>query len=98
MTAKKQDTSPCNESSLPTAVQNSGMNDKPRSLSLRLAWIVAATSFSFVVVQLDVTIVNVALPRIGEELHAGIDTLQWIVDAYTLVFAVLLLSAGVLGD
>ncbi len=73
------------------------MADKTRFSQL-LAWIVAATSFSFVVVQLDVTIVNVALPRIGEELHAGVDTLQWIVDAYTLVFAVLLLSAGVLGD
>jgi len=74
------------------------MNSKPGTFSPLLAWIVTATSFSFVVVQLDVTIVNVALPRIGGELHAGIDALQWIVDAYTLVFAVLLLSAGVLGD
>lgn len=59
-----------------------------------LAWIVTATSFSFVMVQLDITIVNVALPRIGEELHNGVDTLQWIVDAYTLAFVVLLLSGG----
>ncbi len=70
---------------------------RPR-FSATLAWTVAATSFSFVVVQLDVTIVNVALPRIGAELRAGVEALQWIVDAYTLVFAVLLLSAGVLGD
>jgi len=62
------------------------------------AWILAAASFSFVVVQMDVTIVNVALPQLGAVLHAGVDALQWIVDAYTLVFAVLLLSAGVLGD
>ncbi|MFI4980691.1 MAG: MFS transporter, partial [Nevskiales bacterium] len=74
------------------------MNHKTGVFSPLLAWIVTATSFSFVVVQLDVTIVNVALPRIGEELHSGVDTLQWIVDAYTLAFAVLLLSAGVLGD
>lgn len=59
---------------------------------------IAATSFGFVVVQLDVTIVNVALPRIGAELGAPVASLQWVVDAYTLTFAVLLLSAGVLAD
>jgi DHA2 family methylenomycin A resistance protein-like MFS transporter len=74
------------------------MNQNTGTFSPLLAWIVTATSFSFVVVQMDVTIVNVALPRIGTELHAGVDALQWIVDAYTLAFAVLLLSAGVLGD
>lgn len=59
---------------------------------------VLATSFGFVAVQLDVTIVNVALPQIGRELAGGVAALQWVVDAYTLAFAVLLLSAGVLGD
>jgi len=63
-----------------------------------LRWLLAAASFGFVVVQLDVTIVNVALPRIGADLHTGVAGLQWIVDAYTLAFAVLLLSAGILGD
>lgn len=60
--------------------------------------IVAAASFGFVVVQLDVTIVNVALPAISQSLGAGMAELQWVVDAYSLVFAVLLLSAGVIGD
>ena len=59
--------------------------------------IVAAASVGFVVTQLDVTIVNVALPAIGQNLDAGIAQLQWVVDAYSLVFAVLLLSAGVIG-
>ena len=63
-----------------------------------LRWVLVATSFAFVVVQLDVTIVNVALPRIGVDLRAPVSGLQWVVDAYTLAFAVLLLSAGVLGD
>jgi len=63
-----------------------------------LLWTVTATSFSFVVAQLDVTIVNVALPSIAADLGAGVASLQWIVDGYTLAFAVLLLSAGVLGD
>ena len=60
--------------------------------------ILLACSFAFIIVQLDVTIVNVALPQIGAELGARISDLQWVVDAYTLGFAVFLLSAGVLGD
>lgn len=56
------------------------------------------SSFAFALVQLDVTVVNVALPRIGAELTADIAALQWVVDAYGLSFAVLLLSAGLLGD
>lgn len=59
---------------------------------------VALTSIGFAVVQLDVTIVNVALPRIGANLGASVAALQWIVDAYTLSFAVLLLTAGALSD
>jgi len=61
-------------------------------------WIIAATSFGFVVSQLDVTIVNVALPKMGESLQASVSGLQWVVDAYALLFASLLLSAGALGD
>lgn len=63
-----------------------------------MLWTLIATSFAFVVVQLDVTIVNVALPQIGASLHSGVTGLQWVVDAYTLSFAVLLIAAGVLGD
>jgi len=63
-----------------------------------MGWIVAATSFSFVVTQLDVTVVNVALPQIASGLSVHVSGLQWVVDAYTLPFAVLMLSAGVLGD
>lgn len=60
--------------------------------------VLLACSFAFIIVQLDVTIVNVALPRMGQELGASVGDLQWVVDAYTLGFAVFLLSAGVLGD
>lgn len=60
--------------------------------------VLATVSVAFVVTQLDVTIVNIALPDIGSRLHASVSALQWIVDAYTLAFAVLMLSAGVLGD
>ncbi len=58
---------------------------------------IAATSFGFVVVQLDVTIV-LALPDIVSDLATSVAGLQWVVDAYTLTFAVLLLSAGVLAN
>ena len=64
----------------------------------RPAWIIAAASFGFAVVQLDVTVVNVALPQVGASLAAGTAALQWVVDGYTLSFAALLLSAGVLAD
>jgi EmrB/QacA subfamily drug resistance transporter len=49
-------------------------------------------------INLDTTIVNVALPSLVRELHASTTQLQWIVDAYSLVFAALLLAAGSLGD
>ncbi len=49
-------------------------------------------------VMLDNTIVNVALPSMGVQLHAGVSGLQWVVDAFTLTFAGLLLACGNLGD
>jgi DHA2 family methylenomycin A resistance protein-like MFS transporter len=60
--------------------------------------IIAATSFGFALVQLDVSIVNVALARISELLGGGVTGLQWIVDSYAIAFASLLLAAGALGD
>ncbi len=53
---------------------------------------------SLFIVGLDVTIVNVALPSIGRELHAGVSGLQWIIDAYTLVLASLLMLSGSTAD
>ncbi len=55
-------------------------------------------SLGFLLVQLDVSIVNVALASIADSIRAGVTGLQWIVDSYALVFASLLLSAGALGD
>jgi len=69
-----------------------------RQAAKRTTVITAATSLGFAVVQLDGSILNVALPRIGAALGASVDSLQWTVDAYFLVFAALLLSAGALGD
>jgi MFS transporter, DHA2 family, methylenomycin A resistance protein len=56
------------------------------------------TSISYVVVVLDASVVNVALNSIAVNLSTGIAGLQWIVNAYTLAFASLLLTGGLLGD
>jgi len=53
---------------------------------------------SVIVISLDNTIVNVALPSIARELNASTTDLQWMVDGYVLVFAALLLTMGTLGD
>lgn len=63
-----------------------------------LPLITVAASFGFFVTQLDVTIVNVALNAIGKAFDAPTAQLQWVVDAYILSLAAMLLSAGAIGD
>jgi len=58
----------------------------------------AAMSLGYGVVQLDVTIVNTALPSIRASLGGGVSELQWVVSAYTIAFAAFILTAGALGD
>src|SRR6185503_10124478 len=60
--------------------------------------ILAVMSLSLVIIALDNTILNVALPSLREHFDASNSTLQWIVDSYLLVFAGLLLTMGTLGD
>ena len=73
-----------------------------RSLSLtddnRRWWTLAAMCFALFMIMLDNTVVNVALPSIQKDLHASLSSLEWTVNAYTLVFAVLLVTGGRLGD
>jgi len=59
--------------------------------------ILAVLCFGLLVIVLDNSILNVALPTIQDDLNATSSDLQWIVDSYTLVFAGLLLTAGALG-
>src|SRR5262245_12971470 len=61
-------------------------------------WILAVLCLSLLVIVLDNTILNVAIPTIVRDLDATNSQLQWMVDSYTLVFAGLLLTAGSLGD
>ena len=55
-------------------------------------------ALSLVIIGLDNTILNVALPSLQEHFDASGSTLQWMVDSYSLVFAGLLLTLGMLGD
>jgi EmrB/QacA subfamily drug resistance transporter len=68
-----------------------------RSFRLRW-WILAVLCLSLLVIVVDNSILNVALPHLQEDLDATFSQLQWMVDSYTLVFACLLLTAGSLGD
>jgi EmrB/QacA subfamily drug resistance transporter len=61
-------------------------------------WTLAAVCFSLFMIMLDNTVVNVALFSIQRDLHIGITQLEWIVSAYILTFAVLMLSGGKLAD
>ncbi len=61
-------------------------------------WALAAMCFALFMIMLDNTVVNVALPSIQRSLHASTSTLEWTVNAYTLSFAVLLVTGGRLGD
>lgn len=60
--------------------------------------VLAASVFGFFLVGLDALVVNVALPAISRSLSGGMAGLQWVVDAYTLAFAALMLSAGAFSD
>jgi EmrB/QacA subfamily drug resistance transporter len=70
---------------------------------LRLAtasgrWVLAATVLGSAMATIDSTVVGIALPAIGRDLHADLAALQWVVTAYLLTLAGLLLVAGALGD
>src|SRR6476659_2600358 len=61
-------------------------------------WTLGVLCLALMVISLDNTILNTALPSIARDLGASASQLQWVVDAYMLVFAGLLLTAGSLGD
>src|SRR5216117_269637 len=61
-------------------------------------WTFAITSVALFMVTLDNLVVTTALPVIRTDLHASLSQLEWTVNAYTLTFAVLLLTGAALGD
>jgi MFS family permease len=75
------------------------MTDRLRlSEGNRRWWTLGAMSFALFMIMLDNTAVNVALPSIQKSFDASLSSLEWTVNAYTLTFAVLLVTGGRLGD
>jgi EmrB/QacA subfamily drug resistance transporter len=78
------------------------MSERVRALQMnddnRRWWALGAMCFALFMIMLDNTVVNVALPSIQRSLHASTASLEWTVNAYTLSFAVLLVTGGRLGD
>src|SRR5712691_6982129 len=68
------------------------------SRKTRTLWTFAITSIALFMVTLDNLVVTTALPVIRKDLHATLQGLEWTVNAYTLTFAVLLLTGAALGD
>ena len=64
----------------------------------RTVWTFVVTSAALFMAALDNLVVTTALPSIRDHLHAGLEGLEWTVNAYTLTFAVLLLAGAALGD
>ena len=64
----------------------------------RLRWVLALTSLAYFIVVLDSLVVVTALPRMQQDLHAGLATLQWTVNAYGIAFAAGIITAAALGD
>src|SRR4051812_26800063 len=73
------------------------MTSRP-SPELHKWWTLVAVCLGTFMLLLDVTIVNVALPDIQQALHSSFSDLQWVVDAYALTLASLLLTTGSLAD
>jgi EmrB/QacA subfamily drug resistance transporter len=71
---------------------------KPSAMTARQRWTLLLVCAATFMLLLDVTVVTVALPTIEKDLNASLSDLQWVIDAYTLVLAVLLLPAATLGD
>lgn len=67
-------------------------------MNRRLGWVLGLTSLSFFMCVLDSLVVITALPRMQQDLHVGLATLQWTVNAYGIAFAAAIITAAALGD
>src|SRR5689334_9888450 len=83
---------------LPLSTSTRSERPMPALSTSRRSAILGVVCLAAFAINIDGTIVNVALPSLTRQLGAGTRDLQWIVDAYTLTFAALVLAAGSLGD
>jgi EmrB/QacA subfamily drug resistance transporter len=71
---------------------------KPSSRASHPVLVLAAMSLGVLIAQIDTSVVSLAVKRIGADLNSGVSQMQWVIDAYNLVYASLLLTGGTLGD
>ncbi|MBV8999264.1 MAG: MFS transporter, partial [Solirubrobacterales bacterium] len=81
----------------PATRKGADMPAKPLTTS-RLGWVLALTSTAYFMVVLDALVVITALPRMQHDLHVGVSTMQWTVNAYGIAFAAGIITAAALGD
>src|SRR6201990_1028782 len=67
-------------------------------INRRLGWVLVLTSTAYFMVALDATVVSTALPRMQADLHVGLTSLQWTLNAYGIAFAAGIITAAALGD
>ncbi len=76
-----------------TDARSTSTTDRPR-----LGWVLALTSTAYFMVALDALVVVTALPRMQQDLHVGLSSLQWTVNSYGIAFAAGIITAAALGD
>jgi len=77
---------------------DTGVCAKPPGHDAQKRWTLIVMCMGVLIAQVDTSVVNLMLRPIGKGLHASVSELQWVVDAYNLAYACLLLTGGVLGD
>jgi DHA2 family methylenomycin A resistance protein-like MFS transporter len=82
----------------PTMAESNARQEQPEQRAAHPRLVLFALCLGYFMVILDITVVNVAMPDIQARLGATVSGLQWIVAGYSLIFASLLLTAGMLGD
>ncbi|WP_390897490.1 MFS transporter [Streptomyces justiciae] len=92
MPSQQSSNHPTKERQLP------GQPGDPSAMKPAPALALTAALLGFALITLDASVVNVALPAVGSSLGGGMTGLQWVVDAYTLAFAALMLSTGAFAD
>ena len=65
-----------------------------RTNSQHRTWTLAVVSLATAMLMLDIAVVNTAISDMGRDLHTGLDGLKWVVDAYTLALAAVVLTTG----
>jgi EmrB/QacA subfamily drug resistance transporter len=83
--------------SMPMTQSNASAEPRARH-AVRPRLVLLATSLGVLLAQVDTSVVNLALKSIAGDLHAGVSAMQWVIDAYNLVYASLLLTGGTIGD